>query len=558
LNSEADALAAAEMLAVDSSSFEHRQPWCSEAISYWHRESGVPYTLGYYIHHGWHTDWLVKSVTDLRTWYETEEASGGRGRWIEAKDVDYVDFQPGINAPAPGSYMAWTGYDEDVATRSGEYYAFEISHSLMIDEMWIHRDAHGNVFRVKVSFLEGNSNNRVLNSREWEDLLSFTPQGSDWIGWKDGPDGISHTTDDIGIKIYGFGIDLDAQGDPIIDETRLHYVDHGYLRHVSAVSFIPEDDTWNNQFAFRLPSLTALASLLRQNNGPVIECTSEQMQCDSLPDGLGNKWSFPQGLNEELTISIDFLAPNPLPLESVRMLWDPVYVPQNFQVWVGDAAQNYTAASLPQQYQVPQTSSPVPLSASLSQPTTGIRYLRFVFPAGTFSIYAAEMVALTIPYDEGTYGDADEVPDDLPVFVDIEPGTCPNIVRSAGNGPVTIAILGGETLTADGILPGSLLFNGQPLQPLSYSYQYAASPFIGSAPGCHTLGDDEYIDLVLEYDREEFAASLGLDSLGPGKHLSVRVSGTMNDNYGYAPIQGRDFVKTPPSLPLLLLLGMNN
>jgi len=68
----------------------------------------------------------------------------------------------------------------------------------MVNEMWVHEGADGKVFCVEISLLEGNSGFRVKDTRRWDDVLSLTPQGSDWIP--------------ANKKIYGFGIDLDPTG----------------------------------------------------------------------------------------------------------------------------------------------------------------------------------------------------------------------------------------------------------------------------------------------------------------------------------------------------------
>ena len=91
------------------------------------------------------------------------------------------------------------------------------------------------IFQVEVSFLEGNSSNRVKDTRKWDGLIAFTFHGSQWIYWHRGADKTENTIDDVGIKLYGFGIDLDESGAPIYDETRLHYIEHKFMRHPSIV-----------------------------------------------------------------------------------------------------------------------------------------------------------------------------------------------------------------------------------------------------------------------------------------------------------------------------------
>ncbi|MHC4281636.1 MAG: hypothetical protein ACYSWZ_01475 [Planctomycetota bacterium] len=72
----------------------------------------------------------------------------------------------------------------------------------MINEMWLHKDIHSDLFQVEITLLEGNSGNQVKNTRHWDDVLSLTPQGSEWI-----PNSTNK-------KIYGFGVDLNSRGEP--------------------------------------------------------------------------------------------------------------------------------------------------------------------------------------------------------------------------------------------------------------------------------------------------------------------------------------------------------
>jgi hypothetical protein len=207
-NSEAVALFASWALSHLGPIYRARREWCSEAIAYWHLEAAIPYPRGYRC--GWHCDWQVTCVAKLKTWYMTEDDSGGLGRWIEPDEVDYNDFELGVTAPVPGAYVAIRTYDDvnDTWVSGGQ------AHSLMINKMWVHKDDRGTVFRVEVTLLEGNYANSVRDTRHWDDILSLTPQGSDWIGSK---------------KIYGFGIDLNSERQPIYDPSRLHVVNYQFV-----------------------------------------------------------------------------------------------------------------------------------------------------------------------------------------------------------------------------------------------------------------------------------------------------------------------------------------
>jgi len=59
LNSTSSATSVALMLEALSGigmSMYDREAWCSETISYWHREAGIPYSVGYR-RSEWHLDW---------------------------------------------------------------------------------------------------------------------------------------------------------------------------------------------------------------------------------------------------------------------------------------------------------------------------------------------------------------------------------------------------------------------------------------------------------------------------------------------------------------------
>jgi hypothetical protein len=208
MNSKAGALAASYILtAYGSDAYHRREEWCSETVSYWHREAGIPYPGGY--RNDWHMDWQNYCVPEMKFWYAVEEIFGGRGRWFFGERVDYENFELGVTVPVPGAYVAIRKFTYGPPAA---WDIFDYSHSLIINEMWVHKDALGQVFKVEATLLEGNSSKRVKDSRHWDDVMSLTTQGSQWIGtdW----------------KIWGFGIDLDSSGEPIYDPSRLHWVSH--------------------------------------------------------------------------------------------------------------------------------------------------------------------------------------------------------------------------------------------------------------------------------------------------------------------------------------------
>lgn len=77
MNTEAGALTASYILStVGSDAYHRREEWCSETVSYWHREAGIPYSGGY--RNDWHMDWQNYCVTEMLFWYVVEEVRDGR------------------------------------------------------------------------------------------------------------------------------------------------------------------------------------------------------------------------------------------------------------------------------------------------------------------------------------------------------------------------------------------------------------------------------------------------------------------------------------------------
>ncbi|MHC4545856.1 MAG: hypothetical protein ACYSYL_15280 [Planctomycetota bacterium] len=365
-NSEAAALFIANLLTWPTPwtpIFEGREAWCSETISYWHREAEIPYPGGYFC--GWHCDWLNQNVGALKRWYKTEEDEGGRGRWIDPCEVDYEDYELGVTVPVPGAYVAWRTFDDfnDTWVSDG------MSHSLMINEMWIHEDVFGTAFNVEVTLLEGNSGNKVKNTRHWDDVLSLTPQGTEWLGSK---------------KIYGFGIDLDSRGRPVYDESRLHVVTWPYATLPPTRIVAAKDPVWAQYYEPYLPGLRAYAQLMRQAGEPNVTPSTPALPISGIPDGRQVNWLFPKGLLGGVEVVIDLLDIHPLPIKGMELKWSGSALPGDYRVQYASAGQPYQEAIVPQMpdpSQIPQGSSlPVPAIFTTTGNGVQVRYVKLIFP----------------------------------------------------------------------------------------------------------------------------------------------------------------------------------
>ncbi|MBW8041330.1 MAG: hypothetical protein FVQ85_15195 [Planctomycetes bacterium] len=377
-------------------SIDKRQAWCSETISYWHRETGIPYSGGYR-NCGWHCNWLNYSVGQLKTWYSIEEILffGGRGRWMEPGEVDYEDYELGVTLPVPGAYVSWRTYDDtsDTWVSDGK------SHSLMINEMWLYKDVGGKLFQVKVSLLEGNSGNQVRNTREWDDLLSVTPQGPDWLSKNK--------------KIYGFGIDLNSSGEPVYDPSRLHIVLWPFIQSPPQTrTVVATDPVWLQYYEPYLPALSAYAELIREAGEPNVISSSPALQISGIPDGQQVFWRFPQGLPGGVEVDIDLLDVHPLPIKGVELRWGSGALPGDYRVQFASAGQQYQEATVPEMpgvNQVPSGSSiPVPAIFATTGDGMQVRYVKLIFP-NNFT-QDAILQELRFHYYQGPLVDTEDCP----------------------------------------------------------------------------------------------------------------------------------------------------
>jgi hypothetical protein len=537
-NTEAGALWAAELMAMDPPvSYPGRAAWCSEAVSYWHRESATPYLRGYYT--DWHEHWRVDCVADLRLWYETEEGSSGQGRWIRAREVSYDDFQPGVNAPVPGAYIAIAEYDD--VTRS--YPDLDWSHSMIVDEMTVHRDAGGNVFQVEVDLLEGNSGNQVKDSGHWDDLLTLTPNGSGWASHGPGPDRILNTADDIRRKVYGIGIDLDPSGQPYYDPARLHVVEHpDLMRFVRSVEVPTSDDDWDDYAGMLLPSAIVYAELMRQGGGPQLKWGLNQGNPAPVPDGDSqNELLIPAGFVGQ--IIIDLMAPHPLPIEGLELTWADGVIPHGYTVEFYAEPQQWSSVPVPDlSNHPPPPGQPALVPVVMDTAMTGVRTVMLFFPAG--SVFEdAVLSELSILFQGAPFEDAPGKWLDVqrPVFVDVKPGSCPNPVNFRANGVLPVAILGTFDLDVTRIDPSSVMAGGM-VPPLRWSYEDVGTPHVGGAGGCHSLEGDGILDVTLKFDVRELADALDLGHHG-GETLPLAFEGVMSGDGGEMTVLGEDWIR---------------
>ena len=566
-NSEFDALLIAWAMSISDDIrdlFHHRVEWCSETISYWHREADVPYTGGYRA--GWHMNWEIYSVVELKRWYQSEDwvnpfGTYGGGKWIEPDDVDYDNFELGVTVPVPGAYVAIRGFDYGPPERWED---MDYSHSLMINEMWVHREASGDVCRVEVSLLEGNSGKEVKDTRDpWENILLLTPKGSrtDWVGHSRGPDETWHTDDDIGWKIYGFGIDRNSDGEPIYDTSRLHDLTTYTICPPDPTQTVQAADIDWDEYSQIVPQTMFYAKRLNFYGGPTallkvglpsnnskqsVMSSLSEVQVD-IPNGRDIHLDFAQG--SPLTeLEIDLLEVHPIPIRGIELVWDGSFIPSNYIVQFGGADQQYqdattldlTNANLP--YQSPTMRIPAMFTDSGTGVAVG--YVRLIFPEGTFQ-QDAKLLELRFFYEESPWEDTEDIPIEInKVFVDVKPGSCPNPLNLKSKGVLPVAILGTEDFDVTKINPESVKLKG--VSPLRWKINDVATPYTSLidkefCTDCNEEGPDGFNDLTLSFKRQEIVEALG--EVEDGECLALELSGTLLEEFGGTPFTGEDVVR---------------
>lgn len=374
-----------------------REVWCSETISYWHREAGIPYSTGYR-RSEWHLSWQLTNTNAIRTFYMVENSldllplSSGRGRWIDWSDLDYSDFQPGITAPAPGSYVLIRAYDGATATWTGN------SHSMMINEMTIHKNSLGDIVKVEVSLLDGNggSTGQVRDTSTFDDLISFTPAGSEWLGG--------------GRKILGFGVDLDADGAPIFDPDRLHYRQDIYTLATVFKPFPTSDPLWNRFYASLVQRLVDYAS--ETKGGPLVTGPAVVVGKGGIPDGNGISWTFGPELDRAqpkgFEITIDLLRDYPLEVSGILLQWEGS-LPTSYVIRYAADGQRYQEVLPPGIGSLKLSThqlGPVLIPVSFGKESVRVRAIQLHFPHGSLS-GEAKLAELRIIYNWGPSEDAE-------------------------------------------------------------------------------------------------------------------------------------------------------
>lgn len=135
---------------------------------------------------------------------------------------------------------------------------------------------------------------------------------------------------------------------------------------------------------------------------------------------------------------------------------------------------------------------------------------------------------------------------EIPVFVDIKPGSCPNPLNLKSKGGLPVAILGTEDIDVTTIDPATIRLSREGIEegvsPLRWAYEDAATPFEGELCDCHDLNGDGYMDLTLKFDTQELVATLSLEAEA-GNTIPLILTGNLKEEEGGTAIKGSDCVR---------------
>jgi len=138
---------------------------------------------------------------------------------------------------------------------------------------------------------------------------------------------------------------------------------------------------------------------------------------------------------------------------------------------------------------------------------------------------------------------------EIPVYVDIKPGSCPNPLNLKSKGVLPVAVLGTADFDVTTIDPTTVRLalaagGGEPcVSPLRWSIEDVATPFEGELCDCHELNGDGYLDLTLKFDTQELVLTLGLDVYAGETIPLILIGNLIGENGEGMPIRGSDCIR---------------
>ena len=140
--------------------------------------------------------------------------------------------------------------------------------------------------------------------------------------------------------------------------------------------------------------------------------------------------------------------------------------------------------------------------------------------------------------------------DEMPVPVDIKPGSCPNPINVKSHGVLPVAILGTadfDLQTVNLELVPSLVhlvdLEGGEVAPLRSAFEDVATPLGDPLLDCTEEGADGFLDLTLKFSTHQVVEALSLSSVMDRTEVVLTLTGELELMDGtFMPIIGEDVV----------------
>ena len=133
---------------------------------------------------------------------------------------------------------------------------------------------------------------------------------------------------------------------------------------------------------------------------------------------------------------------------------------------------------------------------------------------------------------------------EIPIYIDIMAGGCPNPINTKSNGITPVAILGSATFSVTDINLSSVRLNYS-VAPQNWSaLGDVGTPFLGTLVDCYScnsLGPDGFNDLKLKFSTPEIVASLG--TVSSGDCIVLELTGELTSGTKF---RGADIIKIVP------------
>jgi hypothetical protein len=147
-------------------------------------------------------------------------------------------------------------------------------------------------------------------------------------------------------------------------------------------------------------------------------------------------------------------------------------------------------------------------------------------------------------YDDLKYATNREV--EIPVSIDIKPGSCPNPLNTKSQGVLPIAITGKKDFDVKSIDPESIRLSREGIDgavaPIRWSYEDVSAPFEGDLCDCYELKADGIIDLSLKFKTQQLVDILKLKEVA-GKTVEFTLRGNLKEGFDGTPMVGRDCIR---------------